>query len=111
MTFDLNFGDLLATGAHTFPSVIIFRLYNETPPSVDAHLQIVLAQRIRELEDGALVIVEDTRHRLRRLLQNLNYEAKPSMTITHKNIETDPGGQPVAAACGVAYDAEADSCM
>ena len=53
LTFDLNFGDLLATGAHTFPSVIIFRLYNETPPSVNAHLQIVLAQRIRELEDGA----------------------------------------------------------
>jgi predicted nuclease of predicted toxin-antitoxin system len=67
VTFDLDFGDLLATGAHSFPSVIIFRLYNETPPSVNAHLQILLTQRIRELEDGALVIVEDTRHRLRRL--------------------------------------------
>ncbi|MGH7233520.1 MAG: DUF5615 family PIN-like protein [Nitrospiraceae bacterium] len=67
LTFDLDFGDLLAIGAHSFPSVIIFRLYNETLTSVNTHLQPVLTQRVRELEEGVLVIVEDARPRLRRL--------------------------------------------
>jgi len=67
LTFDLDFGDLMATGAHQFPSVVIFRLRNETPSSVTAKLFDVLAQRSRDLEEGAIVIVEDTRYRLRRL--------------------------------------------
>jgi predicted nuclease of predicted toxin-antitoxin system len=67
LTFDLDFGDLLATGTHSFPSVIIFRLRDETPRSVTARLQQLLAQRTPEIENGALVIVEDARLRLRRL--------------------------------------------
>ena len=67
LTFDLDFGDLLATGLETFPSAIIFRLSNETPTVVTARLRDVLAQRTRELEEGAIVIVEDTRHRVRHL--------------------------------------------
>lgn len=67
LTFDLDFADLMATGAHQVPSVIIFRLYNETPPSVTAKLLDVLAQRSSDLEEGAIVIVEDTRYRVRRL--------------------------------------------
>ena len=67
LTFDLDFGNLLAIGAHSFPSIIIFRLHNETPDSVTAHLLQLLAQRSVEIEKGALVIVEDARHRMRRL--------------------------------------------
>ena len=67
LTFDLDFGDLLAMGMHSFPSVIIFRLHNETPRSVTTHLQEVLARRTAEIEKGALIIVEDARHRVRRL--------------------------------------------
>ncbi len=43
LTFDLDFGDLLATGAHRLPSVVIFRLHDETPPSVTARLLQVIA--------------------------------------------------------------------
>lgn len=67
LTFDLDFGDLLATGGSNFPSVVIFRLYNETPSSVTAHIKSVMQQRNHELESGALIVVEDTRHRVRRL--------------------------------------------
>jgi predicted nuclease of predicted toxin-antitoxin system len=67
LTFDLDFGDLLAAGAFSLPSVIIFRLHNETPSSVTAHLKKALVQHQRELEEGALIIVEDARHRVRRL--------------------------------------------
>lgn len=67
LTFDLDFGDLLATGTLNFSSVIIFRLHTETPHSVTAQLRTVLSQHHRELEHGALVIVEDARQRVRRL--------------------------------------------
>ena len=67
LTFDLGFGDLLALGAHTLPSVIIFRLHDATPSAVTAKLLDLLAERSRELEEGAVVVVEDTRYRLRRL--------------------------------------------
>jgi predicted nuclease of predicted toxin-antitoxin system len=67
LTFDLDFGDLMVTGTHTFPSVVIFRLHNETPINVTARLFDVLAQRSRELEEGVILVVEDTRYRIRRL--------------------------------------------
>lgn len=67
LTFDLDFGDLLATGAVSFPSVIIFRLRDGTPASVTAHLRHVLRQHHRELDKGAIIIVEDARLRVRRL--------------------------------------------
>lgn len=67
LTFDLDFGDLLSTGAAIFPSVIIFRLHDETPASVTTHLRHVLLQHRRDLDNGAIIIVEDTRQRVRRL--------------------------------------------
>jgi predicted nuclease of predicted toxin-antitoxin system len=67
VTFDLDFADLLALGAHTLPSVIIFRLYNQTPPSVTPRLLQVLEECGKDLVAGAIVTVEDSRYRLRRL--------------------------------------------
>lgn len=67
LTFDLDFGDLLALGMHESPSVIIFRLRDETPQSVTPKLFEVIRQRASELEAGAVVVVEDDRYRLRRL--------------------------------------------
>lgn len=67
LTFDLDFGDLLAAGAHRLPSVILFRLRDQTPNSVNPRLFRLLAERKEDLERGALVIVEDNRYRLRRL--------------------------------------------
>ncbi|HEY2294275.1 MAG TPA: DUF5615 family PIN-like protein [Thermoanaerobaculia bacterium] len=67
LTFDLDFGDLLAAGAYSLPSVIIFRLQDQTPASVTPKLLSLIAERGREIEEGAIVIVEERRYRLRRL--------------------------------------------
>lgn len=67
LTFDLDFGELLALGLSDSPSVIIFRLHDERPASVIPKLMDVLAQSSKELDQGAVVVVEDTRYRLRHL--------------------------------------------
>jgi len=65
LTFDLDFGELLALGILDRPSVIIFRLADERPESVNARLSVVLAERVVELEAGALMFVEDGRYQVR----------------------------------------------
>jgi predicted nuclease of predicted toxin-antitoxin system len=67
LTFDLDFGDLLALGVMDKPSVIIFRLADERADSVNQRLSAVLTERSAELESGALILVEDTRYRVRKL--------------------------------------------
>ena len=67
LTFDLDFGDVLALGVLDSPSVIIFRLSDERPASVNQRLGMVLAECSAALESGALILVEDTRYRVRRL--------------------------------------------
>jgi predicted nuclease of predicted toxin-antitoxin system len=67
LTFDLDFGDLLALGGDRAPSVVLCRLANESPSSVTPKVQRVLEDCRADLEAGAIVIVEDTRYRLRRL--------------------------------------------
>ena len=67
LTFDLDFGDLLAAGGNTTPSVILFRLRNQTPAAVTPKLSHVLDACRGELEQGAIIIVEDERYRVRRL--------------------------------------------
>ena len=67
LTFDLDFGEVLALGVLDKPSVIIFRLADERPDSVNQRLSIVLAERVKALESGALILVEDARYRVRKL--------------------------------------------
>ena len=67
VTFDLDFGDVLALGVLDKPSVIIFRLADERADSVNKRLSVVLAERATELETGSLILVEDTRYRVRKL--------------------------------------------
>jgi predicted nuclease of predicted toxin-antitoxin system len=67
VTFDLDFGDILALGVLEKPSVIICRLTDERADSVNRQLATVLAERLTELESGALILVEDARYRVRRL--------------------------------------------
>lgn len=67
LTFDLDFGEILALGILDKPSVVIFRLSDERPDSVNGHLAAVLAERLSDLEAGALILVEDTRYRVRKL--------------------------------------------
>ena len=67
ITFDLDFGDILALGVLDKPSVIIFRLADERVDSVHQRLAVVLTERHVDLEAGALILVEDTRYRVRKL--------------------------------------------
>ena len=67
LTFDLDFGDLLALGVLDRPSVILFRLSDERPDAVNRRLQAVLAEQATALSAGALILVEDARYRVRRL--------------------------------------------
>jgi predicted nuclease of predicted toxin-antitoxin system len=49
------------------PSVVIFRLANMRPESVNAHLAALLSRFAAELERGAIVSVTEGRIRLRKL--------------------------------------------
>ena len=67
LTFDLDFGDILAAARGVAPSVIIFRLRNQTPHAVNPRLFRVIEACEAELIDGAIVIVEDEGYRVRKL--------------------------------------------
>lgn len=67
LTFDLDFGDLLAAGLHGSPTVILFRLHNQTPRIVTERLFRLLLDPSAYLERGALIVVEDACYRVRRL--------------------------------------------
>ena len=67
ITFDLDFGDILALGVLDKPSVIIFRLADQRAQAVNQRLATVVAAQLAELESGALILVEDTRYRVRKL--------------------------------------------
>jgi predicted nuclease of predicted toxin-antitoxin system len=67
LTSDLGFGDLLAHSGAGLPSVVIFRLSDMRPRSVNAHMAKLLGQFATELETGAIASVTDARIRLRLL--------------------------------------------
>jgi predicted nuclease of predicted toxin-antitoxin system len=67
LTFDLGFGDLLAASRAQTPSVILFRMRNQTPEAVTPRLMEVLAGCADALGSGALIVVEDRGYRVRHL--------------------------------------------
>jgi predicted nuclease of predicted toxin-antitoxin system len=67
LTFDLDFGSVLALGVSNSPSVVIFRLSDERAEAVNRSLDAVLAEQEASLQAGALVLVEDARYRVRLL--------------------------------------------
>jgi predicted nuclease of predicted toxin-antitoxin system len=67
ITGDLDFGDLVASSAAQTVSVIPFRLRNMNASRVIARLEVVLPRAEAALENGAIVIVEDARERVRTL--------------------------------------------
>jgi predicted nuclease of predicted toxin-antitoxin system len=66
LTFDLDFGEIAAWSGGRIVSVILFRLHNTRTPHVIQRLQSALTLR-QELENGAVMVVEETRCRVRRL--------------------------------------------
>lgn len=67
LTFDLDFGEILAASGGQIVSVILFRLRNTRANFVIQRLDDVLNQSSAELSRGAIVVVEDGRHRVRSL--------------------------------------------
>jgi predicted nuclease of predicted toxin-antitoxin system len=67
LTFDLDFGEILAGSRGQIVSVVLFRLRNTRTNFVIQRLDEVLNLSSAELSRWAIVIVEDGRHRVRSL--------------------------------------------
>ena len=66
LTFDLDFGEIVALSRGQRVGVVLFRLKDTTTPFLNQRLATVLADAEAALCDGAIVVVEDSRHRVRR---------------------------------------------
>ena len=66
LTFDLDFGEITAFSRGRIVSVILFRLHNTRTPHVIERLGSALSLR-ESLEKGAVVVVEESRCRVRHL--------------------------------------------
>lgn len=67
LTSDLDFGYLVAISRSSLPSIVLFRLSDMRPMTVTSHLDNVLLQHESELAKGALIVVTDSRIRVRLL--------------------------------------------
>jgi predicted nuclease of predicted toxin-antitoxin system len=67
LTFDLDFGELLSSGEARLPSCIIFRVQNQKPVNISSRVLDVIKFHEQDLIEGAIILVEDRRHRIRRL--------------------------------------------
>ena len=67
LTFDLDFGEIVALSGGRNVSVILFRLRNTRTQHIINRLKNVLIDAGHALEQGAIVVVEEARHRIRRL--------------------------------------------
>jgi predicted nuclease of predicted toxin-antitoxin system len=65
LTFDLDFGEIAALSRGRPVRVILFRLHNTRTPHVIARLASVLQASAAALEQGAVILVEESRHRIR----------------------------------------------
>jgi predicted nuclease of predicted toxin-antitoxin system len=67
LVHDLDFSDLVAASGGEVPSVVVFRLRDMRPASVNEHLKRVLERHPEELESGAIFSVTEGRIRWRSL--------------------------------------------
>ena len=67
LTFDLDFGEILALSRERTVSVVLFRLHNTHTPHVIERLKVTLEETKAMLEAGSIVVVEESRLRTRRL--------------------------------------------
>ncbi len=65
VTFDLDFGEIVALSKGRKAGVILFRLRNTRLSFVIQRLADVISECTDALMRGAIVIVEETRHRVR----------------------------------------------
>jgi predicted nuclease of predicted toxin-antitoxin system len=67
MTFDLDFGEIVALAKGKSASVILFRLQNTRTSHLLERLSAALKESARALEEGAVVVVGESRYRVRYL--------------------------------------------
>jgi len=67
LTFDLDFGEIAALARGRNASVVVFRLHNTRTTHALERLASVLPDCSSILEKGAVVVVEENRHRVRPL--------------------------------------------
>ena len=67
ITFDLDFGEIVALSKKERVSLILFRLHNTRTPHLINRLSTVLEDSAEALEQGAVIVVEESRHRVRYL--------------------------------------------
>ncbi len=67
LTFDLDFGEIASMAGDRIQSVIVFRLRNTRSEHVIHRLAIALDRTIEVLPRRAIVVVEESRIRIRRL--------------------------------------------
>ena len=67
LTCDLDFAEIVALSGHHTVSVVLFRLASMRPRRVIERLSRVLMQSSPALSAGAVVVVEEARHRVRKL--------------------------------------------
>ncbi len=67
LTFDLDFGEIAALAKGDKASVVVFRLHNTRTFHVIRRLAAVLEVSENALRKGAVITVEESRHRIRYL--------------------------------------------
>ncbi len=67
VTFDLDFGEVVALSGQQNVSVVLFRLHNTRTPHVIERLNVALQETEQILPSGAIMVVEESRLRMRRL--------------------------------------------
>lgn len=67
LTFDLDFGEIVALSRNRQVSIILFRLRNTTTPFVLKRLEKVITESAALLEEGNIILVEEARYRIRKL--------------------------------------------
>jgi predicted nuclease of predicted toxin-antitoxin system len=65
LTFDMDFGEIVALASGRTPSVVVFRLHNARADHVIERLAVALDISLEALKKGANVVVEESRIRIR----------------------------------------------
>ena len=67
LTFDLDFGEILALSGSRKVSVILFRLHNTRSQHLIERMATVLNESSEALANGAIIVVQEHQHRVRML--------------------------------------------
>jgi predicted nuclease of predicted toxin-antitoxin system len=67
VSFDLDFGDILAAAHQPGAGVVLLRLRSARQAHIRQRLRIAIVEAGNAMEEGAVVLVEDARIRVRRM--------------------------------------------